>query len=288
VIIDMHSHWGTRRGYPFQTPEELAQQERVFKSKPRYVSEAEMAEHFRKTGVRVMLDLGVRMSQSIDEARALHDYAFETQRAHRDVILGHWLHVDPRHGPDAAAELDRCLRAAPGVVGLGVPGSGFNVPADDPSYEPLYRLCAEARAPVLIMVGTTGLGAGQPGGGGVRLDASHPRHLDEVAARHPELTLVASRPAWPWQTEMIAILLHKTSVWYELHGWSPRYFAPDLKLEISRRLSERVMFGADYPLLGYERLLADWKSEGYADDVLERVLRGNAEAFLATVRPSAG
>ena len=60
----MHSHWGTRRGYPFQTPEELAQQERVFKSTPRYVSEAEMAEHFRKTSVRVMLDLGVRMSQS--------------------------------------------------------------------------------------------------------------------------------------------------------------------------------------------------------------------------------
>ena len=50
TIFDMHSHWGTRRGYPFQTPEELAQQERVFKSKPRYVSEAEMAEHFRKTG----------------------------------------------------------------------------------------------------------------------------------------------------------------------------------------------------------------------------------------------
>jgi uncharacterized protein len=157
-------------------------------------------------------------------------------------------------------------------------------PADDPSYAPLYRLCADARAPVLIMVGTTGLGAGQPGGGGVRLDASHPRHLDEVAARHPELILVASRPAWPWQTEMIAILLHKSSVWYELHGWSPRYFAPDLKLEIGRRLQDRVMFGADYPLLGYERLLADWKSEGYAEDVLERVLRSNAEAFLATLR----
>ena len=47
-LIDMHSHWGTQRGYPFQTPEELAQQERVFKSKPRYVTEAEMAEHFRR------------------------------------------------------------------------------------------------------------------------------------------------------------------------------------------------------------------------------------------------
>ena len=283
MILDMHSHWGTRRGYPFQTPEELAQQERVFKSKPRYVSEGEMAEHFRKSGVRVMLDLGVRMSQSPDEVPALHDYAFATQREHSDVILGHWLHIDPRHGRAAVDELERCLHAAPGVVGLGVPGSGFNVPADDPSYEPLYRLCAEARAPVLIMVGTTGIGAGQPGGGGVRLGASHPRHLDEVAASHPELIIVASRPAWPWQTEMIAILLHKTSVWYELHGWSPRYFSPDLKLEIGRRLQDRVMFGADYPLLGYERLLTDWKSEGYADEVLDKVFRRNAEAFLATL-----
>ena len=25
TLIDMHSHWGTRRGYPFQTAEELAQ-----------------------------------------------------------------------------------------------------------------------------------------------------------------------------------------------------------------------------------------------------------------------
>jgi uncharacterized protein len=283
AIIDMHSHWGTRRGYPFQTAEELAQQERVFKSKPRYVSEPEMAQHFRAHGVRVMLDLGVRMSQSIEEARTLHDYAFATQREHADVILGHWLHIDPRHGRDAVDELDRCLRAAPGVVGLGVPGSGFNLPADDPSYEPFYERCIETRAPVLIMVGTTGLGAGQPGGGGVRLNASHPRHLDEVAASHPDLIIVASRPAWPWQTEMIAILLHKTSVWYELHGWSPRYFTPDLKLEIGRRLQDRVMFGADYPLLGYERLLGDWKAEGYADDVLDKVLRRNAEKFLATL-----
>src|SRR5207302_1634735 len=109
-----------------------------------YVREAEMAEHFRKTGVRVMLDLGVRMSQSVDEARALHDYAFATQREHPDVILGHWLHIDPRHGRDAGAELDRCLRAAPGVVGLGVPGSGFNAP---PTIRATSRSTACARTP---------------------------------------------------------------------------------------------------------------------------------------------
>jgi hypothetical protein len=43
------------------------------------------------------------------------------------------------------------------------------------------------------------------------------------------------------------------------------------------------MFGADYPLLGYERLLGDWKSEGYSQEVLDKVLRRNAETFLASL-----
>jgi hypothetical protein len=44
------------------------------------------------------------------------------------------------------------------------------------------------------------------------------------------------------------------------------------------------MFGADYPLLRYERLIADWKAEGYSPEVLEKVLYRNAENFLAGLR----
>ena len=282
-ILDMHSHWGTRRGYPFQTPEELAQQERVFRSKPTYVTEDEMAAHFREMDARAMLDLGVRAPAPAAEVRALHDYAFETERRHPDVILGHWLHIDPRAGSEALEEFDRCLGAAPGLIGLGVPGAGFNVAANDPRYAPFYERCVAARVPALIMVGYTGIGAGRPGGAGVRLEYSHPRYVDDVAATYPDLVVVASRPAWPWQTEMIAILLHKPNVWYEVHGWSPRYFAPDLKQEIGRRLQDRVMFGADYPLIGYKRLIADWQAEGYSDEVLDKVFRLNAEAFLASL-----
>jgi len=283
-ILDMHSHWGTRRGYPFQTPEELAQQERVFRSKPAFVTEEEMAAHFREMEAQTILDLGVRQPAPVEEVRALHDYAFETQRRHPDVILGHWLHIDPRAGGEALEEFDRCLGSATGLIGLGVPGAGFNVAANDPRYAPFYERCIAARVPALIMVGYTGIGAGRPGGGGVRLEYSHPRYLDDVAATYPDLVIVASRPAWPWQTEMIAILLHKANVWYELHGWSPRYFAPDLKQEIGRRLQDRVMFGADYPLIGYERLIADWQAEGYSDEVLDKVFRRNAEAFLASLK----
>jgi hypothetical protein len=223
-MIDIHSHWGTRRGYTLRTEEELAQQKKTWNSEPAYATEDEMADYFRRSSVRAVLDFGFTKFIPLSEAKRVHDYGFETQRAHPDVI------------------------------------------------------------PALIFVGTTGLGAGLPGGNGILLDDCHPRHLDYVAAKFPQLTVVAARPGWPWQTETIAVLMHKRNIWYDLHGWSPKYFAPDLKHEIPRRLRERVMFGADYPLFTYERLVRDWRNEGYAEDVLDDVFHDNAERFLEQVR----
>ena len=266
-VIDLHSHWSTRRGYVLQTEAELAQQEKTWRSRPHYRSEAEMAGDFRQAGVRAIVDFGYSKFLPIEEARPLHDYGFATQRAQPDAILGQWVHFQPELGQPALAEFRRCLDVAAAdeiFVGLAVMGSG-GLPASDPAWDPFYRLCIEARVPALIFVGTTGLGAGLPGGMGITLDSCHPRHLDTVAARFADLTIIAARPAWPWQSGMIAILLHKPNVWYELH--------------IPRRLSERVMFAADYPLFSYDRLFADWRGLGYPEAVLERVFRDNAAAL---------
>lgn len=282
-VIDLHSHWSTRRGYVLQTEAELAQQEKTWRSRPNYRSEAEMAEDFRRAGVLAIVDFGFSKFLPIEEARTLHDYGFATQRAHPDAIFGQWAHFQPELGAPALGEFRRCLDtgvADNSFVGLAVMGSG-GLPASDPAWDPFYRLCIEARAPALIFVGTTGLGAGLPGGMGITLDSCHPRHLDAVAARFADLTIIAARPAWPWQSEMIAILLHKPNVCYELHGWSPRYFTEELKREIPRRLSERVMFAADYPLFSYDRLFADWRGLGYAEAVLERIFRENAATLFA-------
>ncbi len=281
-LIDIHSHWGTKRGYPLRTPAELAQQENVWGSKPRYDTEEEMASYFRASNVRTILDFGASPDLPLEEVRELHDYGFETQRTYPEAILGTWIHVNPRLGEPAVREFERCLHAHAGFCGLAVSASG-SLPVNDPAWAPFYKLCIEAKVPALIFVGTTGLGAGLPGGGGIRLESCHPRYLDDVAATYADLTIVAARPAWPWQTEMIAILLHKPNVWYEVHGWSPRHFAADLKYEIRRRLQDRVMFGADYPLFRYERLVADWQHEGYPPEILEKVFHRNAEAFFASL-----
>src|SRR5882672_4190165 len=74
--IDVHSHWSTRLGYPLQTEAELAQQERTWRSKPAYRTEAEMAEDFRNAGVRVILDFGYTKYLPIEEAHTIHDYGF--------------------------------------------------------------------------------------------------------------------------------------------------------------------------------------------------------------------
>ena len=102
-----------------------------------------------------------------------------------------------------------------------------------------------------------------------------------MAAHNPQLKIVAARPGWPWQAEVIAVLMHKRNIWYELHGWSPKYHTPDLKHDIARRLKDRILFGADYPLFSYERLVKDWRAEGYTEEILEKVFWRNGERFLA-------
>lgn len=278
-IIDMHSHWGTKRGYVLRTEAELARQRQTWNSDPKYATEDEMAAYLRSQNVRTILDFGFTKKMPVAEAREYHDYGIETQRKHPDAILGLWLQIDPASGAAGVAELRRCIEASKGFIGLAISG-GTGYTASDPIHKPFYDVCAEAGRPVLVFVGYTGAGAGLPGGGGILLDLCHPRYIDEMAAQRPELTIISARPAWPWQDDMIAVMLHKPNVWAELHGWSPKYFTESLKYDIPRRLKNRTMFGADYPLFTYERLVADWQALGYDESVIEKVFHENAERLL--------
>src|SRR5207253_1613349 len=52
---------------------------------------------------------------------------------------------------------------------------------NDRAVYPLYEAIAEAGLPALFHSGHTGIGAGLPGGGGVRLKYSNPMFVDDVA-----------------------------------------------------------------------------------------------------------
>jgi hypothetical protein len=152
---------------------------------------------------------------------------------------------------------------------------------NDERFDPLWAKCQEMGVPILVHMGTTGLGSGMPGGGGLRLDYGRPiPYLDDVAARFPELTIIGAHPSWPWHDELLAICVHKANVWMDLSGWSPKYFPPSVVRYINSMLQDKTLFGSDHPLLQPERWLKDFEELDLKPEVREKILLRNAQRLF--------
>ncbi|SDE15406.1 amidohydrolase family protein [Glycomyces harbinensis] len=187
--------------------------------------------------------------------------------------------VDPWRGA-AAVRAVRRLAADHGVRGFKFHPS---LQAFDPSerrFYPVYEAIAELGLPAVFHTGQTGIGAGLPGGGGIRLKYSDPMLLDGVAADFPDLPIVLAHPSFPWQEEALAVAVHKPSVHIDLAGWSPKYFPPLLVRYADSLLKHKVLFGSDYPLLTPDRWLADFAALDLKDEVRPLILKENAARLL--------
>jgi len=132
----------------------------------------------------------------------------------------------------------------------------------------------------LFHTGTCGIAAGTPGAGGTKIRYSHPGFLDSIGADFPGLTLVAAHFGWPWFLECLAIALHKSNVWIELSGWAPRYLPTEVVREAGRRLSDRTLFGSDYPFIDLDRWFAEFDELPIDAEAKRRILAGNATRIL--------
>ena len=152
-------------------------------------------------------------------------------------------------------------------------------PNDRMAY-PLYEVIAEAKLPALFHTGQTGIGAGMPGGGGIRLKYSNPMHVDDVAVDFPEIPIVLAHPSFPWQDEALAVATHKPNVYIDLSGWSPKYFPPQLVQYANTLLKDKVLFGCDYPVITPDRWLADFDTLDIKPEVRPLILKENAIRLL--------
>jgi uncharacterized protein len=135
--------------------------------------------------------------------------------------------------------------------------------------------------PVIVHTGQTGAGAQLPGGWGFRLALSNPMLLDDVAARHPDLTVVMAHPSVPWQDEALSVATHKGNVWIDLSGWSAKYFPPALVRAARTYLSHKMLFGSDLPALTPDRWLADFAGLEFPEEVVQGIIKSNAVRLLA-------
>ena len=203
-----------------------------------------------------------------------NDAVAEFAAANADIAIA-FASLDPNRGADAVLEAKRLV--ASGLIrGLKLhPPLQQFFPNDRIAY-PLYEVFAEARLPVLFHTGHSGIGTGMPGGGGVRLKYGHPMPIDDVAVDFPDMPIIMAHPSFPWQDEAISVCLHKSQVYIDLSGWSPKYFSPTLIQYANTLLKTKVLFGSDYPLLTPDRWLGDFEKIGIKDEVRPLILKANA------------
>ena len=250
--------------------------EAYFRGKVERQSLAQLAERYTALGLKAVL-LAWDAETATGRPRVPNETVAHACREWPDAFCGLGS-VDPRKGQQAVDEV-----AA--IAGLGLRGVKFHpslqaFAPDDERYWPVFEACERHGLLALFHTGTSGIGARQPGGQGIRIDLAHPLKLDPVAAAFPSLTVVAAHFGWPWHMDLIAMALHKTNVYIDISGWSPRRIPPEVVRELRGRLADQFVWGSDFPFIKPERCLSELAELGLPDDVTDKVLRGNAARVL--------
>ena len=276
--IDVHAHLTTKEMMGDSLGKYNEAMQKYYKFEMKFKSPEEMAQDFIKADVKAFL-MGWDAETASGLPKLKNDMLADIVKKFPDAFLGGFAGVDPWKGEMAVAEIERASKKL-GLIGVKFQAAVQGFFPNDQRFYPLWETCQALGLPVQFHTGTTGIGAGLPGGMGIKLKYCHPMYLDDVAADFPNLTIIACHPSWPWQEEMIAVLTHKANIYNELSGWSPKYFSESLKREIGGRLQDKFMFGSDYPALTHERLFADWEKSGFKPEVLDKVYLKNAQRIL--------
>ena len=278
VAIDVHVH-AERNENQVQDPitlEILDAAAKYFGGHPPQPTAAEVAEYYRERKIAAVI-FNVDDEAGTGRRRLGSQEVLEAARANPDVLIP-FASIDPHKGKLG-------VREARELIEQGVKGFKFhpNIQRffpNDVEFYPLYEAIAEAGLIALFHSGTTGIGAGMPGGGGVHLKYSNPMHVDDVAADFPELDIILAHPSFPWQDEALAIAVHKPNVYIDLSGWAPKYFPEILIRYTNTQLRHKMLFGSDYPLITPDRWLKEFAELPIKDEVRPLVLKENAARLL--------
>ncbi len=278
TAIDVHVHVEQDEHGHFSLDQELLDASaKYFKSgEDRAPLLAVIAERYRSLNMAAVV-FTVDATTATGHAAISSAEVADAAREFSDVLIP-FGSVDPHSA--SALETARGLVEDHGVRGFKFHPSLQDFRPNAPEYYRLYELLESLDVPVIFHTGQTGIGAGLPGGRGIKLALSDPLLLDEVAADFPGLTLILAHAGMPWYENAMAMATHKSNVFIDLSGWSPKYFPAGLLRAASSYLREKFLFGSDFPVITPERWLRDFEGLDFADEVRPLILRDNAARVL--------
>lgn len=279
VAIDVHTHVESDGHGHYSLDDELMDASaKYFKADAlRTPTIDQIADHYRERQMAAVV-FTVDAEHEMGHPPLSSEEIAEGAARNNDVLIP-FGSVDPRRGVEAV-ERARRLIGDHGVRGFKFHPSLQGFRPDDERWYPLYEVLQDAGMVALFHTGQTGIGAGLPGGRGIKLRYSDPMLVDDVAADFPHLSIILAHPSVPWVDSSISIATHKANVFVDLSGWRPKYFPPQLVRQVGTLLKHKALFGSDFPVITPDRWMADFDELDLKPEVRPLVLKENAARLL--------
>ncbi len=155
-----------------------------------------------------------------------------------------------------------------GFVGAHLYPHWFAEAPDSRIYYPFYAKCAELGVPIQIQVGHSAQW--------FLRTVAQPITLDRVAIDFPELTIIGIHIGHPWTEEMISMAWKHPNVYIGTDAHSPRYWEQTLVKFINTRGQDKVMFGTDWPVIGFKRTIDEINAIDLRETAKKKLLYENA------------
>jgi len=201
-------------------------------------------------------------------------------KAHPERFACGFASVDPRRGMAAVREVDRAYHEL-GLRGVVFEPGFLKIRPTDPLCYPIYAKCIELGIPVGLHTGINFSSHGP-------IACGRPALVDVVACDFPELIIICHHGGWPWPHETLAVAWKHKNVYVEFGAIAPKYLLAgggwgDTVHFMDTVLRDRILFGTDWPMLRYERALAEIDALPLRASAREAYLSGNAKALLERI-----
>ena len=191
-----------------------------------------------------------------------------------DKFVG-FAYVDPRR-PDAM----EMLRHA--IEDLHLKGVKFGpiyngVALSDPRLEPVYEYCQRNNLPLTMHMGTT-FARNAP------VDLGRAIHVEPIAMKYPDLTMILAHMGHPWYSDCIAVIRKQPNVYAEVSAlcYRPWQYYNILIEAQEYKVADKIFFGTDFPfskvgesvdgLLGINDQVEGTRLPRVSDDTKQQIL----------------
>ncbi|NOZ31766.1 MAG: amidohydrolase [Alphaproteobacteria bacterium] len=165
-----------------------------------------------------------------------------------DKLVG-FAYADPRR-PDCM----EMLRHA--IEDLGLKGVKFGpiyngVGLSDKRLDPVYEYCSKNNIPLTMHMGTT-YARNAP------VDFGRAIHVEPVALRYPDLTMILAHMGHPWFEDCIAVVRKQPNVFCEISAlyYRPWQYYNILIASQEYKIIDKIFFGTDFPFTTIDESVA--------------------------------